>query len=78
MDGINGIFAESNNPVELAKSAIELLEDSDRLEKLSRTSLEYAKQFDWNITASEFEKILLNVKLGQTSNAIICDQNIIT
>lgn len=66
MDGINGIFAEANNPVALANSAIELLKDSDRLEKLSRTSLEYANQFDWNITASEFEKVLLNAKLEQT------------
>ena len=63
IDGINGIFADANNPAALAKSAIELLKDSDRLEELSRTSLEYSRQFDWNATASEFEKILLSVKV---------------
>jgi glycosyltransferase involved in cell wall biosynthesis len=58
-NGTNGILVKPNTPDELAKAAVSLLNDSSRLKKLTETSIEYSKQFDWDTTTQQFEKVLL-------------------
>lgn len=49
-DGVNGILVKNNNPESLAKSALSLLNDKERLDKLSISALEYSRQFSWDNT----------------------------
>lgn len=56
--GTNGILISRNTPDEMAKVAISLLKEPSRLKKLSQKSIEYSKQFDWDSTTQQFEKIL--------------------
>lgn len=58
-NGINGILLSQNTPSEMAKTAVSLLNDKSRLNKLTESSLEYSKQFDWDISTQQFEKILI-------------------
>ena len=58
---INGLLLEKNTPDELADRAVSILRDKSKLLNLSRSSLEYAKKFNWNDTAYEFEKILMDL-----------------
>lgn len=57
--GTNGILINPNTPDELADVSVSLLNDKSKLTRLSETALEYSKQFDWDITTQQFEKILL-------------------
>jgi len=58
---INGILLEKNTPDELANVAITLLRDKNKITALSLSSLDYAKKFNWDDTASEFERIILDL-----------------
>ena len=58
---INGLLLEKNTPDEMAKMAVSLLKDKSRLSDLSRSSLDYAKKFNWDDTTSEFEKLLMDL-----------------
>jgi glycosyltransferase involved in cell wall biosynthesis len=49
-----GILVESGNIEALAKGVISLLENPCKLEILSLNALNYAKEFNWDKTASEF------------------------
>ncbi|ALI37568.1 Glycogen synthase [Candidatus Nitrosocosmicus oleophilus] len=59
-NGINGLLVEKNTPDELASMAVSLLKDPIKLLTLSRSSLDYAKNFNWDNTVSEFEKIIMD------------------
>jgi glycosyltransferase involved in cell wall biosynthesis len=58
---VNGLLLEKNTPDELASITISLLKDKSRLLALSKSSLGYAKKFNWDYTASEFERILMDL-----------------
>jgi len=58
-NGINGILISQNTPDEMARTAISLLNDIPQLKSLSETSIKYSKQFDWDATTQQFEKVLL-------------------
>ena len=56
-DGHNGLLVNPD-PQSLAKGLITLLKDARLREKLSRNAVEWAKQFSWERSTEEFEKIL--------------------
>lgn len=57
-DGQTGILVKENSPSGLAYSAISLLRNHDFLTQISRNALGFSKQFDWDNTADEFDKII--------------------
>lgn len=46
-DGISGILCDKNTPSEMAKKVEELVGDSERLKQLSKSSVEWSKNFTW-------------------------------
>jgi glycosyltransferase involved in cell wall biosynthesis len=58
IDGKTGILVKKNTPESLAVAAISLLKDKTLLSKLSSEALLYSRQFSWDNTANEFEKII--------------------
>jgi glycosyltransferase involved in cell wall biosynthesis len=56
-----GILVDSNSPEELAKAAIILLNDKEKLARLSRNALEFAKGFSWDNTAQALDQIIRTV-----------------
>lgn len=56
--GETGILVKENSPANLAYSAISLLKDLDVLNKYSTAALTFSKQFDWDNTASSFDRII--------------------
>jgi hypothetical protein len=46
------------NPAAMAKQAVSLLRDSERLSNYSKNALEFSRQFSWDNTANLFESIL--------------------
>jgi glycosyltransferase involved in cell wall biosynthesis len=59
MNGKTGLLVKENGDVErLAEAIIRILEDETLRKMLSVNSLEYSKNFSWDRTAQEFEKIL--------------------
>jgi glycosyltransferase involved in cell wall biosynthesis len=61
MDGETGILVKDNSPESLAHSTITLLKDRDLLTRYSKKALGFSKQFSWDTSANEFEKIINNV-----------------
>jgi len=59
-DGYNGLLVNPD-PRSLAEGLITLLKDAHLREKLSRNAIEWAKQFSWDKSAEEFERILKQV-----------------
>ncbi len=57
-DGYNGLLVEKGNIIELSETIINLLKDNDLRKKLSENSIKWAKRFNWDKSAEEFEKIL--------------------
>ncbi|MEW6604825.1 MAG: glycosyltransferase family 4 protein [Thermoproteota archaeon] len=57
-DGETGILTKENTPAELADAALSLLKNENLLNKLSAHALAFSKQFNWDNTADEFDKIL--------------------
>lgn len=57
-DGETGMLVKKNTPYFLASSAITLLNNRDLLDKLSNNALAFSRQFNWDNTANEFEKII--------------------
>lgn len=57
-DGHTGILVGHNTPESLAESAIQLLNDKERLAKLSNEALKFSKNFSWDNTADAFDKII--------------------
>lgn len=56
-DGHTGILVD-NAPEDLARAAIALLKDRERLAKLSYEALKSSAQFNWDKTADAFERII--------------------
>ncbi|MEP0824466.1 MAG: glycosyltransferase family 4 protein [Nitrososphaera sp.] len=56
-----GILVDSNSPEGLAKAALTLLNDKERLAKLSCNALKFARQFSWDNTARAFEDVIKTV-----------------
>jgi len=57
-DGVTGFLARNGDVRDLANKIIRVLEDEALRERLSRNCLEYARQFSWNKTTTQFIKIL--------------------
>jgi glycosyltransferase involved in cell wall biosynthesis len=53
-----GILLDKNSPQDLAQAAISLLSDRDLLQTYSNNALSFSKQFSWDKTASEFDRII--------------------
>lgn len=56
--GETGILVKENSPHELATSAICLLRDQGLLTKYSNNALTFSKQFNWDNTVDEFDRII--------------------
>ena len=56
--GYNGLLVENGNIKALSNAIINLIEDNDLREELSRNAKEWAKQFNWDKSAERFEKVL--------------------
>lgn len=57
-DGYNGLLVENGNIQELSEKLIDVLSNTDLRETLSKNAIEWAKQFSWDKSAKEFERIL--------------------
>jgi glycosyltransferase involved in cell wall biosynthesis len=55
--GETGLLVK-NNPDNMAEAAISLLRDRSRLKELSENALHYSREFSWDKTADEFEKVI--------------------
>lgn len=53
-----GLLTEQNTPEAMAKTVVRLLKNKDRYQRLRRNAWEWSKEFDFNKTADEFEKII--------------------
>ncbi|MDP9305364.1 MAG: glycosyltransferase family 4 protein [Thermoproteota archaeon] len=62
--GETGILVKENSPNALAHSAIALLKDRELLDRLSYNALAFSKQFSWDNTANEFDKIIKKIYLN--------------
>lgn len=60
-DGYNGFLVKDGNVKEMAEKVINILDDKNLLKKLSKNSIEWAKQFSWDKSAEEFEGVIKNV-----------------
>jgi glycosyltransferase involved in cell wall biosynthesis len=67
--GETGITLVEKTPAAMAKQAISLLRDSDRLFKYSRKALEFSREFRWDNTVSIFEEVLNN-QSGTNTNPL--------
>jgi len=56
----NGVLVNPS-PQSLAESLIKMLEDESFRKKLSQNAIEWAKQFSWDKSAKEFERVLERV-----------------
>lgn len=61
VDGQTGILIKECSPDGLAHAAITLLKDRALLMKYSHNALEFSRQFSWNRTAAEFDKIINSI-----------------
>nr|WP_232217836.1 glycosyltransferase family 4 protein [Methanocaldococcus sp. FS406-22] len=57
-DGYNGLLVEDKDIIKLSETLINLLKDYDLREELSENAIEWAKQFSWDKSAEEFERVL--------------------
>ena len=60
-DGYNGLLVEDGNIKELSETIINLLKDDDLRKRLSENAIEWAKQFSWDKSTEEFERVLKKV-----------------
>lgn len=60
-DGRTGILIKQKNIEALADAVIEILENHELREKLSKGALEWSRKFSWNRSADEFLKIIEEV-----------------
>jgi glycosyltransferase involved in cell wall biosynthesis len=58
VDGKTGILVKENSVQDLAQAAISLLNDRSVLKRYSSEALTYSKNFSWDKTAAEFDKII--------------------
>ena len=55
--GYNGLLVD-DNPEALADGMVKILSDDKLREKLSKNAVEWAKQFSWDRSAGEFERLI--------------------
>jgi glycosyltransferase involved in cell wall biosynthesis len=60
-NGKTGLLVKENSPAGLAHSAISLLTDQGILSKFSSNALGFSKQFSWDNTADEFDRIVKDI-----------------
>jgi len=60
-DGVNGYLVDDGDIDAMAKRSVELLGDSDELERLSASAAEYSKTFSWEKSSKEFAAVLERV-----------------
>ena len=58
--GYNGLLVD-DNPKALADGMVKILSDDKLREKLSRNAIEWAKQFNWDKSAEEFERVIKRI-----------------
>ena len=58
--GYNGLLVD-DNPKALADGMVKILSDDKLREKLSRNAIEWAKQFNWDRSAEEFERLIKTI-----------------
>jgi glycosyltransferase involved in cell wall biosynthesis len=61
VDGETGLLVAENSPRSLANSALKLLENKDLLNRYSINALASSKNYNWNDTANEFERIVKTI-----------------
>jgi glycosyltransferase involved in cell wall biosynthesis len=57
-NGYNGLLVEDSDVKALANAIVNVLEDDKLREELSKNAIEWAKQFNWDRSAEEFERVL--------------------
>jgi len=60
-DGYNGLLVEDGDIEKLAVTLVNLLKNDNLRKKLSKNAIEWAKQFSWDRSAEEFERVLERV-----------------
>ena len=58
-DGITGLLAKDEK--EMSKNLLRVLRDDKLRQRLSRGALAWSKEFDWDLSAKEFERIMRKV-----------------
>ena len=61
LDGVTGFLAQPNDPAGLAKSALRIFEDADLNRELSLGALDWARQFSWDRSATEFDSLMHSI-----------------
>ena len=61
-NGETGITVTEKTPTAMAKQAILLLRDSDRLYNYSKNALEFSRQFNWDTTTNLYENIINDIQ----------------
>ncbi len=57
--GYNGLLVKDGDIVELAKTIINVLNDEKLRDKMSIDAIKWSKNFDWDKSTEEFEKIMI-------------------
>jgi glycosyltransferase involved in cell wall biosynthesis len=57
-NGVTGFLVEAGCTESLAEGVVELLGDESLRETLSKSALEYSRQFSWDNTAGEFLRVV--------------------
>ncbi len=60
-DGVNGILISAGDHQEMAARTLELLNDNNALQRMSRTAAEHSKGFSWDDSAGKFASFLEEV-----------------
>jgi len=56
-DRKNGLLFESGNPMAIARSIVELVEDRALTARLVRNGLSFAEYYDWEVISSMYLKV---------------------
>ena len=59
-DGVNCLFVPPKSPEEMAKAVIRLIEDKELRNRFSREGQKTAKQFTWERSVTDMERVLLS------------------
>ena len=57
VSGQNGLLVEPDNVQEMARLSCALLEDPARRMRLTKSAIDFARQFSWDTTATAFMKL---------------------
>jgi len=73
-ENVNGFFAEYNNPKDLADQIEKLIKSKELRDKMSKKSLEKAKNFSWDYIADQYLKLyksMLGIESAKKEEVII-------